>query len=185
MEAETSTVPTNVLGLSGVTAISSYVSHTRALTDQGSVWCWGFNACGQLGDTSFASRGTATEVMGLPERAIAIGTGGGLATDQSARNGHTCAELEGGGVYCWGYNAYGQLGDGTNVDHAAPAPVLGLTRAVEVAGGGGHTCALDVDGALRCWRYNSFAGQLGDPSRADHSLPFQVPGVTSGDRAQR
>ncbi|MBS1118166.1 MAG: Alpha-tubulin suppressor and related protein-like protein [Deltaproteobacteria bacterium] len=77
-----------------------------ALTDRGTVWCWGSNSYGQLGDGTIGwtpTRATPTEVQGLPARAV----------DLSSGRNHICAQLADRRMYCWGSNGYGQLGDGT------------------------------------------------------------------------
>jgi alpha-tubulin suppressor-like RCC1 family protein len=105
---------------------------------------------------------------------------GGAQTSLSLGLGHACALASPTGVKCWGWNKYGQLGDGAMTDHP-PAPVVGLaTRAVALAAGGVHSCALTVKGAVECWGDNSM-GQLGGPTRERaQPAPIQVPGFSSG-----
>ena len=91
---------------------------------------------------------------------------------------HTCALTEIGTVYCWGWNEYGQLGDGTITTRLMPIAVSGLSAVKAVAAGGGHSCALLKDGTVRCWGGNS-AGQLGDNSTIDHLTPVTVYGLSS------
>ncbi|ATQ70384.1 chromosome condensation regulator RCC1 [Methylosinus trichosporium OB3b] len=105
---------------------------------------------------------------------------GGAQTSLSLGLAHACALASPSGVECWGWNKYGQLGDGATTDHL-PAPVTGLTkRVVALAVGGVHSCALTVEGAVICWGENSL-GQLGGPTpdRAQPA-PTPVPGLSSG-----
>ena len=85
----------------------------------------------------------------------------GGVTAMAAGHAHTCAITATEGVKCWGYNAYGQLGDGTTTSSAVAIEVAGLGSAVSaVSAGTWHTCALTIAGSVKCWGANSF-GQLG------------------------
>ena len=109
--------PVDVLGLPRrVTAIAVGGSHTCALSAAGAVSCWGTNSSGQLGDGTRAHRNVPVAVSRLGRGMTAIAAGGE----------HTCALTDLGAMQCWGANASGQLGDGTNVSRDAPVDVAGL-----------------------------------------------------------
>jgi alpha-tubulin suppressor-like RCC1 family protein len=122
--------------------------HTCAVDTTGSVWCWGRNESGQLGDGTFGLRSS-------PRQVTMLGT---PALDLAAAGGNTCARTN-LGPRCWGDNLYGQLGDGTTASRAAPTAVQGLAAGALPVPGDGHACALS-NGEVYCWGDNAF-GQLG------------------------
>jgi alpha-tubulin suppressor-like RCC1 family protein len=159
--------PVDVPGLaSGVTAITAGGGHSCALTSAGGVKCWGSNYFGELGDGTTTRRLIPAAVSGLAGSVAAIAAGG---------EAHGCALTSAGAVKCWGYNGYGQLGDGTTTDRHVPVGVSGLVAGVQTiaAGGYGHTCALTSAGAVRCWGRNS-SGQLGDGTTIERHTPMRV-----------
>lgn len=123
--------------------IAAGAEHSCILMSSGSVWCWGRNDHGQVGDGRLASRFAPVQVAGISD-AIAIATG----TWQS------CARRRNGAVVCWGKNDYCALGFETANDFAIPVlfgSVDGTSpRALEVAGSLEQTCVLLDDGSLRC-----------------------------------
>jgi alpha-tubulin suppressor-like RCC1 family protein len=157
----------------GLSAVAAGWNHTCALTTTGSVKCWGYNEYGQLGDGTTTERHTPVDVSGLSSGVSAIAAG----------VGHTCALTTSGGVRCWGFNGYGQLGDGTATDSYTPVDVNGLTSGVSaIAASLYHTCALTTAGGLKCWGNNAY-GQLGDGTTTDRYTPVDVSGLTSGVNA--
>jgi len=95
------------------------------------------------------------------------------AEQVSAGYAHTCAVLSDGRVKCWGWNQYGQLGNGTNDDSLVPVFVSGIDNAILVSAGYAHTCAVLGDGTVKCWGSNE-AGQLGNGVTEDSTLPVAV-----------
>ena len=141
-------------------AVSAGSFHTCAILDNGDLKCWGDDGKGQLGDG-----GSNTNTNVPSSTAIDLGTGR-TAVAVSAGYQHTCAILDNGDVKCWGYDFYGQLGDGgSNTATNAPSSTainLGTGRtAVSVSAGNEHTCAILDNGDLKCWGYDN-RGQLGD-----------------------
>jgi alpha-tubulin suppressor-like RCC1 family protein len=118
-----------------------------ALVD-GGVWCWGSNGNGQLGNGSAEDSLVPTPVSGITD-AVALSVGGRHACVIRGGGG---GDLGGGEVWCWGQNAFGNLGDGTLDNRPEPVQVLGLTGpATAIAAGNYHTCALSQTGAVSCW----------------------------------
>ncbi|MEM7130572.1 MAG: C13 family peptidase [Chloroflexota bacterium] len=164
-------VPVNGLS-SGVTAISAGPSYTCALTSNGGVQCWGDNRFGQLGDGSTTSSSTPVAVNELSSGVIAISVG----------EDHSCALDINGGVFCWGDNDSGELGNGSYIDSTTPVAVNGLSSGVAVISAGGHhTCALTNSGVL-CWG-DSRSGELGSGSSStgnSSSTPVLISELSSG-----
>jgi alpha-tubulin suppressor-like RCC1 family protein len=162
-------------------AISAGANHTCAITQTGGLKCWGYNQLGQLGNVTpycdfFYCSKTPVDVDGFDdagEDAIAISAGGN----------HTCAITTTGGVQCWGYNEFGQLGNSLTTDSSIPVDVVGLSsNVISVSAGDQHTCAVTSSGAVKCWGYN-YDGQLGDSLTTDSSIPVDVVGLSSGVKA--
>jgi len=181
------TTPVAVPGLtSGVAAIAAGGNHTCALTTGGGVKCWGSNRYGQLGS------GTTSGLFPNPSPVDVVGLDSGVAAIV-AGGVHTCVLTSAGGVKCWGWNRYGQVGDGQACSTicSRPVDVSGLASgAVALAGGGSHSCALTTGGGLKCWGSDAL-GQVGaqtadmctDPLLEQHPCsltPVDVADLGSG-----
>ncbi len=102
------------------------------------------------------------------------------AASLDAGSGHTCVVTTTGAVTCWGWNLFGQLGDGSAIDSPTPIHVAGLSSGVAaVSAGAYHTCALTNAGAVRCWGDGRF-GQLGDGQTVGRATPVDVAGLQAG-----
>jgi hypothetical protein len=128
----------------------------------GSVWCWGRNDTGQLGD---ASTSDATKPV------AAIGVAGAAEVALGAR--HSCALLGSGTVTCWGANDHHQLANGTTEKSVRPIPVHGLLGVRKLVAAGDATCARLGDGDVRCWGKND-RYQLGDGTTVEHVVPAPI-----------
>ncbi|MFM7198282.1 MAG: hypothetical protein ACKO2D_10425, partial [Chloroflexota bacterium] len=145
--------PVAVAGGKTWTAISAGYNHTCALATDGAAWCWGDDGSGQLGDGSQSSN---------TQYAPVAVTGGRTYVSIAAGGKFTCAIATGGGLWCWGSNASGQVGDGASgTNRASPVDVSGgKTWATGVAGTS-NACAVTTAGAAWCWGDNSI-GQVGN-----------------------
>jgi alpha-tubulin suppressor-like RCC1 family protein len=145
--------------------------HTCAIKTDGSLWCWGANWYGQLGDGTYTNRETPVQIMSSGVSSVALGTY------------HTCAIKTDGSLWCWGANWYGQLGvgDGTYANRDTPVQIMS-SGVSSVALGTYHTCAIKTDGSLWCWGANWY-GQLGvgDGTYTNRDTPVQImsSGVSS------
>jgi alpha-tubulin suppressor-like RCC1 family protein len=152
--------------------VSAGEAFSCGVNSAGAAKCWGGNLTGQLGNGNMTNQSSAAQVVGL--------TGGIVSV--SAGSKHACAVTVAGPVKCWGYNSYGQLGDGTNITRTAPVEVQGLTAIKAVAVHGTNSaCALTAAGGVKCWGWN-IHGELGDGTTESRTAPVDVIGLTSGVR---
>ncbi len=183
-----SNTPVQVIGPDGVGFLTDIIAieggdnHSVALKSDGTVWTWGSNNPGQLGNGTTTNSSTPVQVIGsgcvgFLTDAIAIAAG----------HRHSIALISDSTVWCWGYNSDGQLGDGTNDNRRWPVQVVGpggvgtLNGVISIAGGYGHTIALKSDSTV--WTFgNNGLGQLGDGTEGySRNTPDQViaqPGVS-------
>ena len=158
--------------LTDVTAVSAGGAHTVALKKDGTVWSWGWNCFGQLGDGTTTDSNKAVQVKDSSGQPLAD------ITAVSAGGCHTIAVKKDGTVWSWGWNDWDQLGDGTTTDSNKAVQVKdssgqALTDVIAVSAGGLHTVAMKKDGTVWSWGYNNF-GQLGDGTTANKNKAVQV-----------
>lgn len=140
-----------------------------ALKEDGTVWAWGYNAQGQLGDNTQITRYAPVQVL-------AEGADGYLKDIVyiAAGDCFSAAINKNGEVYTWGYNKNGQLGDGSTANKYTPVRVkAGLTGIIKVDCALNHMVALKSDGSVYTWGYNN-AGKLGDGSTVQKTIPVEM-----------
>ena len=148
--------------------------HNIVVEDDGSVWTWGDNSSGQLGNGTIVPNNSPIKVQ-IPGNATVVAAGGY----------HSLVLLDDGSVLSWGSNRNGQLGDDSGVDQLSPVPVNGISGVTAIVAGTYHSVALTSDGLVWAWGDNS-NGQLGNGSGVDSPNPVQlvslsnITAITSG-----
>ncbi|RII27551.1 MAG: hypothetical protein CXR31_04735, partial [Geobacter sp.] len=157
--------------------VAAGYNHALAVKPDGSVWAWGYNYYGQLGDGTSgnsAEKPTPVQVSGL-------GAGSGVISVVATYDSSLALKSD-GSVLAWGHNNFGQLGDGTKVDKPTPVTVTGLgagSGVIAIAAGRQHFLALKSDGTVWAWGDNAYY-QLGDGTGTQKSVPVRVSGLTGG-----
>ena len=178
-----SLIPVKVLGVGGtgylsdISQIAAGAYHTVALTNGSQVYAWGYNGEGELGNNSTTDSLVPVQVWGGEQGGTYLGD-----ISQIAAGGyHTLALTNGSGIYAWGYNEYGQLGNNLTTNSLVPVQVWGgeqgttyLTDISQIAAGDTHSVALKSDGSrVYTWGQNKYC-QLGNNSIIDSSTPVEV-----------
>ena len=132
--------------------------HSAAITKDGSLYMWGYNRSGQLGDGTTTDRYTPVKIM---DNVASVSLGGN----------HSAAITKDSNLYMWGGNGSGQLGDGTTDNKARPHRVASNVQSVKL--GYSHTTVISKDGGLYTWGYNYY-GQLGNGTTTDSSNPIKI-----------
>ena len=157
--------PAQVVNLTDVVAVAGGDQHSLALRSDGTVWAWGNDGWGQLGNGTYARSTIPVQVPGLTN-----------VTAIAAGSLHNLAVKSDGTVWAWGFNYYGQVGNGTSGGNVlSPAQVKYLTGVTAVAGGGYTSFALKSDRTVWAWGYDG-QGQLGNGTSDEsaHSIPTKV-----------
>ena len=132
-----------------------------ALKQDGTLWAWGHNWKGQLGDGTTVNKNIPVQIGTDTWQAVAAGYS------------HTVALKQDGTLWAWGDNEHGQLGDGTTVNKNIPVQIGEESAWQAVATWGSHTVALKQDGTLWAWGHN-WKGQLGDGIIVNKTSPVQI-----------
>lgn len=151
-------VDDNVIDGLKVEQVSLGEHHSGAITEDGSLWMWGQNEYGQLGDGTTEDKHAPVKVM---ENVKMISLGGY----------YSGAITKDGSLWTWGWNYGGELGDGTTEDKHTPVKVMENVK--EVSLGAYHSGAITEDGSLWMWGQNGY-GQLGDGSTKDSEYPINI-----------
>jgi len=164
--------PTKIEGLDGIAIadVAGGRNHVLALSAVGTVYAWGSNGFGQLGNGTLMDSSTPVLVSSLT----------GVVAVFAGRD-HSMAVKADGTVWTWGFNRNGELGDGTTTKRKVPVEVKRangdpLTDIVQVSAGANHSLALRSDGAVFAWGRNNY-GQLGDGTFTTRLRAVKVPGL--------
>ncbi|WP_139125185.1 RCC1 domain-containing protein [Bacillus solimangrovi] len=151
--------------------VAAGIYHSVALASDGTMYTWGSNEDGQLGDENIGTNQVSPTAISMPKGVMIEQVGVG--------NFHTVALASDGTMYAWGRNYYGQLGDGSSGTNQASPIVIPMPEGVtieQIAAGGAHTIALASDGTMYAWGRN-YSGQLGDGDSgfgADKASPTAI-----------
>jgi alpha-tubulin suppressor-like RCC1 family protein len=148
-------------------SVSAGEDHTVAIKTDGTLWAWGENGAGQLGDGTNINRNTPMQ----------IGTDNNWQSISAGWH-HTIAIKTDGTLWAWGANWYGQLGDGTDIGKNTPTQIGTAANWLKISAGYAHTVAIKTDGTLWAWGHNG-SGQLGDGTNINQNTPIQI--VTNAD----
>src|ERR1035437_176055 len=161
--------PVHVVTLNGIMGIAGGGWFSLALKKDSTVWAWGYNQMGQIGDGSVFERDSPVQVTGLT----------GIKTVQAGFDFSTALKSD-GTVWAWGNNSSGQLGDGLILaDSTRPGQVIGISNVADIASGQFHTLALKYNGSVWAWGGNQ-NGQLGyGTNTLDSTTAGQVSIITN------
>jgi len=165
----------------GFTQVATSDAHTCAVKSDHTLWCWGSNASGQLGNGTTTGLGGVGLGNPLPGQVDMLGSN---VVQSMGGPDHSCAIKDNNSLWCWGYNGWGQLGNGTtsgafgtSTVNPWPGLVAYLTSNVgQAAIAGSHSCAVKGDHSLWCWGKNQ-SGELGNGTTlgADGGHDFRNP----------
>jgi len=159
--AGTLTLTASIGDVHHFTSVSAGSTHTAAIRDDGTLWTWGMNIYGQLGDGTTIQRLSPVQVGSDEWTSVSVG------------NNHTMAIDAAGKLWAWGFNSNGQLGDGTATHRSSPVLIDAENNWASVSAGNNHTMAIDAAGKLWAWGNNQW-GKLGDGTTENRSSPVRI-----------
>jgi alpha-tubulin suppressor-like RCC1 family protein len=142
-------------------------NHVAAVKTDGTLWAWGRNNYGQIGDNTIINRSSPVQIGGLTNWAL-VGTG----------DNHTASVKTDGTLWTWGSSSWGQIGDNTIINRSSPVQVGSLTNWYQVSAGDNFTASVKTDGTLWTWGVNA-SSQLGQNNTIPLSSPVQVGALTN------
>ena len=148
--------PANAAAMTGFTQVATGNQFTCAVKSDGTVWCWGYNNVGQLGNGTTINASRPVQVTGLAN-----------ATQVTSGEISSCALKSDQTVWCWGG---GRLGNGSAAGSTVPVQVSDLTTATQISGKFNHFCALKSDQNVVCWGWNAL-NIIGDSTGTDRLVP--------------
>ncbi len=145
-----------------LTQVAAGGNYTVVLKNDGSLWAWGGNTYGQLGDETTTPKNSSVKINAADWKQVAAG------------ESHTLAIKTDGTLWAWGFNnPYGQLGDSTRNNQNRPVRIGSDNNWLSLAAGAVHSVAVKTDGTLWAWGAN-FSGQLGDETTVNRNTPVQI-----------
>ena len=154
------TTPVRVGTANNWASVAAGWNHVVATRTDGTLWAWGWNEFGQIGDGSSMTSSFSPVQIGL----------GGHWVSVAADLAHSVGIRNDGSLWAWGLNYHGQLGDGTLTSRTTPVRIGSATHWTQAAAGNAHTAAITTDGNLWAWGNNS-DGQLGNGTGVNASVP--------------
>jgi hypothetical protein len=149
--------------------------HVAAIKTNGTLWAWGYNGLGQLGNGTVAHRSSPTQI-GTETTWTQVSVGGAVTSPYQS---HTIAVKSDGTAWAWGANSNGQLGDNSVLHRSSPVQVLGTGYKYAKAGFG-FSLAVKTNGSLWGWGDYTYSGTNYTPlNYANRSSPVQLLGTTS------
>ena len=162
-------LPQQVNSITNCQFINAANDQSFIIKTDGTLWAWGYNESGQLGNGTFNNSIFSPTIIGSDTNWQSV----------EASTAYTIAKKTNGTIFSWGDNSFGQLGDGTTVDKLIPTQIGTLSNWQIIATGYGQSLSLKNDGTLSIWGWND-QGQLGDGTTVDKHSPIIITCNTLG-----